>query len=251
MFWSTSVNWLALPHQKANSLRKFAVLRDFTFSLIYSTGSPNKSYIDAHLKDDSITRQSREFTFSAATCEGRIHGGIVQEILHGKTRGSGEKVPRCNINDGHKGSGIVRQSRANYAERRVRILLFSRIHPQFLTLLSTFCFQSTQGMVSFVVISFQINKLLSVCTRFMFNLISFSLRNPHRMMTKHAQNRKRFGRRNFKQRYFRLTTQSLSYAKAKGKRPICDIPLTELVAVERLEERSFKMQNIFRVSFDL
>lgn len=68
-------------------------------------------------------------------------------------------------------------------------------------------------------------------------------------MTKHAQNRrKRFGRRNFKQRYFRLTTQSLSYSKAKGKRPICDIPLTDLVAVEKLEERSFKMQNIFRVS---
>jgi hypothetical protein len=68
-------------------------------------------------------------------------------------------------------------------------------------------------------------------------------------MTKHAQNRKRFGRRNFKQRYFRLTTHSLSYGKAKGKRPICDIPLTELETVERLEERSFKMQNIFRVSF--
>jgi hypothetical protein len=68
------------------------------------------------------------------------------------------------------------------------------------------------------------------------------------MMTKHAQNRKRFGRRNFKQRYFRLTTHSLSYAKAKGKRPICDIPLTELVAVERLEEKSFKLQNIIRVS---
>lgn len=67
-------------------------------------------------------------------------------------------------------------------------------------------------------------------------------------MTKHAQNRKRFGRRNFKQRYFRLTTHSLSYCKAKGKRPICDIPLTELVAVETLEDRSFKMQNIFRVS---
>ncbi|KAL7035982.1 hypothetical protein ACKWTF_008647 [Chironomus riparius] len=68
------------------------------------------------------------------------------------------------------------------------------------------------------------------------------------MMTKHAQNRKRFGRRNFKQRYFRLTTHTLSYAKAKGKRPICDIPLTELAAVERLEEKSFKLQNIFRIT---
>lgn len=77
----------------------------------------------------------------------------------------------------------------------------------------------------------------------------FSIWN--RMMTKHAQNRKRFGRRNFKQRYFRLTTQSLSYSKAKGKRPLCDIPLTELLDVERLEDRSFKMQNIFRVSSEL
>ncbi|KFB40976.1 hypothetical protein ZHAS_00008525 [Anopheles sinensis] len=45
---------------------------------------------------------------------------------------------------------------------------------------------------------------------------------------------------------YRLTTQSLSYAKAKGKRPICDIPLAEILAVERLNERSFKMQNIFQ-----
>ncbi|XP_055541471.1 GTPase-activating protein [Wyeomyia smithii] len=67
------------------------------------------------------------------------------------------------------------------------------------------------------------------------------------MMTKRAQGRKRFGRRNFKQRYFRLTTQSLSYAKAKGKSPICDIPLSEILAVERLTERSFKMQNIFQI----
>uniref|UniRef100_A0A182R172 Ras GTPase-activating protein n=1 Tax=Anopheles farauti TaxID=69004 RepID=A0A182R172_9DIPT len=67
------------------------------------------------------------------------------------------------------------------------------------------------------------------------------------MMTKRAQGRKRFGRRNFKQRYFRLTTQSLSYAKAKGKRPICDILLADILAVERLNERSFKMQNIFQI----
>lgn len=67
-------------------------------------------------------------------------------------------------------------------------------------------------------------------------------------MTKRAQGRKRFGRRNFKQRFFRLTTQSLCYAKAKGKRIICDIPLTDILAVERVDERNFKMQNIFQVS---
>lgn len=67
------------------------------------------------------------------------------------------------------------------------------------------------------------------------------------MMTKRSQGRRRFGRRNYRQRYFRLTTQSLSYAKSKGKNPICDIPLSEILAVERLNERSFKLQHIFQV----
>lgn len=68
------------------------------------------------------------------------------------------------------------------------------------------------------------------------------------MMTKYPQCRKRFGRRPFKQRYFCLTTQSLSYAKSKGKHPICDIPLAEIEHVEQLNEKSFKMQNCFKVS---
>ncbi|KAM7358389.1 ras GTPase activating protein 1 [Cochliomyia hominivorax] len=67
------------------------------------------------------------------------------------------------------------------------------------------------------------------------------------MMTKYPQCRKRFGRRPFKQRYFRLTTQSLSYAKSKGKHPICDIPLAEIERVEQLNEKSFKMQNCFKI----
>lgn len=71
-----------------------------------------------------------------------------------------------------------------------------------------------------------------------------------RMMTKRAQGRKRFGRRNFKQRFFRLTTQSLCYSKAKGKRILCDIPLSEILTVKKVDERSFKMQNIFEVSLD-
>lgn len=68
-------------------------------------------------------------------------------------------------------------------------------------------------------------------------------------MMKRSQRRRRFGRRNFKQRYFRLTTQSLSYAKTKGKNSICDIPLSDILAVEKLHERSFKHQNIFQVNF--
>lgn len=68
------------------------------------------------------------------------------------------------------------------------------------------------------------------------------------MMLKRSQGRRRFCRNSFKQRFFRLTTQSLSYAKSRGKNSFCDIPLSEILAVERLNERSFKMQNIFQVN---
>ncbi|XP_048514075.1 ras GTPase-activating protein 3 isoform X3 [Athalia rosae] len=67
------------------------------------------------------------------------------------------------------------------------------------------------------------------------------------VMIKRAQGRKRFGRKNFKQRYFRLTTQDLSYSKSRGKEPLCKIPLREILAVERLHEDSFKMKNMFQI----
>ncbi|XP_017091021.2 GTPase-activating protein [Drosophila bipectinata] len=66
------------------------------------------------------------------------------------------------------------------------------------------------------------------------------------LMTKYPTSPKRF-RRQFKQRYFRLTTHSLGYAKSKGKQPICDIPLQEIVSVEQLKDKSFKMQNCFKI----
>ncbi|XP_063977127.1 GTPase-activating protein isoform X2 [Diachasmimorpha longicaudata] len=68
-----------------------------------------------------------------------------------------------------------------------------------------------------------------------------------RVMIKRAQGRKRFGRKNFKQRYFRLTTQDLTYSKTKGKEPLCRISLEEILAVERLHEDSFKMKNMFQI----
>ncbi|KAH8270165.1 hypothetical protein KR018_005094 [Drosophila ironensis] len=66
------------------------------------------------------------------------------------------------------------------------------------------------------------------------------------LMTKYPSTRKKFGRQ-FKQRFFRLTTQSFSYAKSKGKQPICDIPLLEITNVEQLKDKSFKMQNCFKI----
>ncbi|KAG8270925.1 Ras GTPase-activating protein 2 [Homalodisca vitripennis] len=67
------------------------------------------------------------------------------------------------------------------------------------------------------------------------------------VLTKRAQGRKRFGRKNFKARYFRLTTQDLTYSKHKGKEPLCNIPLVDILAVERVQEESFKKNNMFQI----
>ncbi|XP_059163987.1 ras GTPase-activating protein 3-like [Physella acuta] len=67
-------------------------------------------------------------------------------------------------------------------------------------------------------------------------------------MIKRAQGRKKFGLKNFKKRFFRLTNQALSYSKNKGdKQPLFEIPITEILAVERLEEDSFKLKYMFQV----
>ncbi|CAL4121498.1 unnamed protein product, partial [Meganyctiphanes norvegica] len=68
-----------------------------------------------------------------------------------------------------------------------------------------------------------------------------------KFMVKRAQGRKKFGIKNFKRRYFRLTTHNLSYAKTKGSAPLCQIPVDDILAVERVEESSFKCQNMFQL----
>lgn len=65
------------------------------------------------------------------------------------------------------------------------------------------------------------------------------------MMNKDPTSRKRFGRQ-FKHRYFRLTTHSLSYAKSKGKQPICDIPLEEIGSVEQLKDKASRSKTASR-----
>ncbi|CAG2107098.1 unnamed protein product [Medioppia subpectinata] len=69
------------------------------------------------------------------------------------------------------------------------------------------------------------------------------------VMTKRAQGRRRIGIafRNFKKRYFCLNTQHFFYSKTKNKRPLCRIPINEILAVEKLQEQSFKMKNMFQV----
>ncbi|KAK3850079.1 hypothetical protein Pcinc_043192 [Petrolisthes cinctipes] len=66
-------------------------------------------------------------------------------------------------------------------------------------------------------------------------------------MIKRAQGRKKFGIKNFKSRFFRLTTHSLSYSKTEGGAALCVIPVDEILAVERVEESSFKIKNMFQL----
>ncbi|XP_063068372.1 ras GTPase-activating protein 3 [Engraulis encrasicolus] len=67
------------------------------------------------------------------------------------------------------------------------------------------------------------------------------------IMIKRAQGRNRFGMKNFKKRWFRLTNHELTYHKSKGDNSLCSIPIANIMAVERLEEESFKMKNMFQV----
>ncbi|XP_066251127.1 GTPase-activating protein [Euwallacea similis] len=67
------------------------------------------------------------------------------------------------------------------------------------------------------------------------------------LMIKKSHGRKRFGRKNFKQRYFKLTTQSLSYSKSRGKDALYEMPLSNILAAERVAETSFKMKNMFQI----
>ncbi|ROT82095.1 ras GTPase-activating protein 3 isoform X1 [Penaeus vannamei] len=66
-------------------------------------------------------------------------------------------------------------------------------------------------------------------------------------MVKRAQGRKKFGIKNFKSRFFRLTTHSLTYSKTVGGRALCSIPVDDILAVERVEESSFKCKNMFQL----
>ncbi|KAM8821872.1 ras GTPase-activating protein 3 [Eudromia elegans] len=90
------------------------------------------------------------------------------------------------------------------------------------------------------------------------DLISSSGRRDHKsieqpillkegFMIKRAQGRKRFGMKNFKKRWFRLTNHEFTYQKSKGDHPLCSIPIENILAVEKLEEESFKMKNMFQV----
>eukprot|EP00058_Branchiostoma_floridae_P007819 XP_002593307.1 hypothetical protein BRAFLDRAFT_83855 [Branchiostoma floridae] len=71
------------------------------------------------------------------------------------------------------------------------------------------------------------------------------------LMIKRAQGRTRFGLKNFKRRWFCLTNKDLTYAKSKGEPPLCKIPVEDILAVESLQEESFKMKNVGILMFQV
>ncbi|XP_055492599.1 ras GTPase-activating protein 3 [Leucoraja erinacea] len=102
------------------------------------------------------------------------------------------------------------------------------------------------------------DKKYTDAVRNFLDLISSSGRKDHRSieqpivlkegcMIKRAQGRKRFGIKNFKKRWFRLSNHELTYHKHKGDHPLYNIPIENILAVEKLEEESFKMKNMFQV----
>ncbi|XP_061492867.1 ras GTPase-activating protein 2 isoform X1 [Rhineura floridana] len=68
-----------------------------------------------------------------------------------------------------------------------------------------------------------------------------------REMYKRAQGRTRIGKKNFKKRWFCLTSRELTYHKQQDKEPIYTIPIRNILAVEKLDESSFNKKNMFQV----
>ncbi|XP_077204903.1 ras GTPase-activating protein 2 isoform X5 [Paroedura picta] len=66
-------------------------------------------------------------------------------------------------------------------------------------------------------------------------------------MYKRAQGRTRIGKKNFKKRWFCLTSRELTYHKQQDKEPIYSVPVRNILAVEKLDESSFNKKNMFQV----
>uniref|UniRef100_A0A8C2Y9V6 RAS p21 protein activator 2 n=1 Tax=Coturnix japonica TaxID=93934 RepID=A0A8C2Y9V6_COTJA len=66
-------------------------------------------------------------------------------------------------------------------------------------------------------------------------------------MYKRAQGRTRIGKKNFKKRWFCLTSREFTYHKQQDKEPIFTIPVKNILAVEKLDESSFNKKNMFQV----
>ncbi|XP_077344694.1 ras GTPase-activating protein 2 isoform X2 [Lithobates pipiens] len=68
-------------------------------------------------------------------------------------------------------------------------------------------------------------------------------------LNKRAQGRTRIGKKNFKKRWFSLTSREFSYHKQKDKEAMFRIPIKNILAVEKLDENAFNKNNMFQVIY--
>ncbi|XP_063771694.1 ras GTPase-activating protein 2 isoform X2 [Pseudophryne corroboree] len=68
-------------------------------------------------------------------------------------------------------------------------------------------------------------------------------------MYKRAQGRNRIGKKNFKKRWFSLTSREFTYHKQKDKDPMFRIAIKSILAVEKLDESAFNKNNMFQVIY--
>ncbi|XP_075057719.1 ras GTPase-activating protein 2 [Mixophyes fleayi] len=68
-------------------------------------------------------------------------------------------------------------------------------------------------------------------------------------MYKRAQGRNRIGKKNFKKRWFSLTSREFTYQKQKDKEPMFRIAIKSILAVEKLDESAFNKNNMFQVIY--
>uniref|UniRef100_A0A803TSN7 RAS p21 protein activator 2 n=1 Tax=Anolis carolinensis TaxID=28377 RepID=A0A803TSN7_ANOCA len=79
------------------------------------------------------------------------------------------------------------------------------------------------------------------------NIMSEPVHLKEGEMYKRAQGRTRIGKKNFKKRWFCLTSRELTYHKQQDKEAIYAIPVKNILAVEKLEESAFNKKNMFQV----
>ncbi|XP_025064233.1 ras GTPase-activating protein 2 isoform X3 [Alligator sinensis] len=105
--------------------------------------------------------------------------------------------------------------------------------------------------------TFQEEKFTEAVKKFLDDVSSTESREPSGMsesvtlkegeMYKRAQGRTLIGKKNFKRRWFHLTSKELTYHKQQDKDPLYIIPIKNILAVEKLEESSFNKKNMFQV----
>uniref|UniRef100_A0A8C8B5R3 RAS p21 protein activator 2 n=1 Tax=Otus sunia TaxID=257818 RepID=A0A8C8B5R3_9STRI len=94
--------------------------------------------------------------------------------------------------------------------------------------------------------TFQEEKFTESVKKFLDDVSSTESKEPSGLkMYKRAQGRTRIGKKNFKKRWFCLTSREFTYHKQQE--PIFTIPIKNILAVEKLDESSFNKKNMFQV----